>query len=114
MRDALAALEFLTVLRVRRRDAAFDEAAFAASQAYYPLVGLLIGAIAGGAWLALDWALPSPPAAALAVVVLAALSGGLHLDGLADSADGLFGGGDRERRLAIMRDSRTGSFGALA
>ncbi len=112
--NPLVAVEFLTVLRLRRRDAPFDAASFAAAQGYYPLVGLLIGAAAGLLWLALDWALPRPPATALAVVALAGLTGGLHLDGLADTADGLFGGGDRARRLAIMRDSRTGSFGALA
>ncbi|OLC22022.1 MAG: cobalamin 5'-phosphate synthase [Chloroflexi bacterium 13_1_40CM_68_21] len=45
---------------------------------------------------------------------LAIASGGLHLDGLADATDGLFAGGDRERRLAAMRDSRTGAFGVVA
>ena len=53
-------------------------------------------------------------AAAAAVATLALLTGGLHLDGLADSADGLLGGGNRERRLEIMRDPRRGSFGAIA
>ena len=50
----------------------------------------------------------------LVVAALALLSRGLHFDGLADSADGLFGGYDREHRLAIMKDSRIGTFGTLA
>lgn len=50
----------------------------------------------------------------MAIAVLIVLSRGLHLDGLADSADGLFGGTDAQHRLAIMKDSRIGTFGALA
>jgi adenosylcobinamide-GDP ribazoletransferase len=106
------AVEFLTIVRLGRRP--FDRTAFASAQAWYPLVGLLLGGAVGLAWLLADAVLPRPPSTALAIVALAALSGGLHLDGLADTADGLFGGRDRESRLAIMRDSRTGSFGAIA
>lgn len=109
-----AALEFMTVLRFRRRDTSFDQATFAASQAFYPLVGLLIGGITAGAWLLLDRALPRLPADMLAVVLLVALTGGLHLDGLGDTADGLLGPHERESRLAIMRDPRAGSFAVIA
>jgi len=57
----------------------------------------------------------SPPTVRVLVVVgWAALTRGLHLDGLADSADGLLGGATRERKLAIMKDSRIGTFGLLA
>lgn len=52
--------------------------------------------------------------AALAVVYFVIITGGLHLDGLADSADGLFGGHNRERRLAIMKQSSTGAFGVIS
>lgn len=114
LRGFPVALQFLTVVRLPGRERPFDRAAFAAAQAWYPLVGLLLGTAVGLAWLLADAVLPRPPSTALAVVALAALTGALHLDGLADSADGLFGGRDRESRLAIMRDSRTGSFGALA
>jgi adenosylcobinamide-GDP ribazoletransferase len=106
------AVEFLTVVRLGGRS--FDGAAFAAAQAWYPLVGLLLGCAVGLTWLLADAVLPRAPSTALAIVALAALSGGLHLDGLADTADGLFGGRDRESKLAIMRDSHTGSFGAIA
>jgi len=84
------------------------------SYALFPAVGLLIGAIL----LALDYlarmVVPSSVSSALVVVGLAALTGALHLDGLADAADGLFGGRDRKQRLAIMRDPHNGAFGFVA
>jgi adenosylcobinamide-GDP ribazoletransferase len=57
--------------------------------------------------------LPGPVVAALDLALFAALTGGLHLDGLIDTCDGLFGSRDRQRRLEIMRDSRVGSFGVI-
>jgi adenosylcobinamide-GDP ribazoletransferase len=66
------------------------------------------------AWLG-SGQLPAPVLAAILVALLAALTGGLHVDGLADVFDGVSGGhGDRERIMAIMRDSRVGAHGALA
>jgi adenosylcobinamide-GDP ribazoletransferase len=81
----------------------------------WPLAGAVLGALAGltGA-AALALGLPGPVAALLALGALVALSGGLHEDGLADTADGLWGGWTRERRLEIMRDSRIGSYGVIA
>ena len=81
----------------------------------YPLVGALVGG-GGGAVFLLAGALSMPPllAAAWTWAALALLSGALHEDGLADVADGFGGGGTRERKLDIMRDSRIGSYGALA
>ncbi|MCA8867740.1 MAG: adenosylcobinamide-GDP ribazoletransferase [Rhodobacteraceae bacterium] len=81
----------------------------------YPLVGAVLGGLAGlvGSIL-LELNLPSGMAAALALGVLVLLSGAMHEDGLADCADGLGGGHDRERRLEIMKDSRIGAFGAVA
>lgn len=82
---------------------------------YFPLVGVALGATAGVAALAAGSVLPPWPAAVAVVVALAIATGGLHLDGLSDTADGLGGGrGDRDRILAIMRDSRVGSFGVVA
>ena len=81
----------------------------------FPLVGAGIGAIAAFVFLFVqliglaDWA-----AALLAVLAGVLLTGALHEDGLADAADGLFGGNDRGQRLAIMRDSRHGTFAVLA
>jgi len=86
----------------------------ARSIVYFPLVGALLGA----ALALMDWGLhhlvSTQLAAAILLVAWMGLTGGLHLDGLADTADGLLGGWDRERRLAIMRDSHLGTFGALA
>ncbi len=81
----------------------------------YPVVGVLVG-IAGSAVLAAGLALglPQPLAVLWAIVATALVTGGLHEDGLADTADGFGGGRTVERKLAIMRDSRIGSFGALA
>lgn len=86
----------------------------ARSLPWYPLVGLLLGALlAAFAWLLRDAA--PLLMAALLVTAWAWLSGGLHLDGLADSADAWVGGlGDRERTLAIMKDPRSGPAGVSA
>jgi adenosylcobinamide-GDP ribazoletransferase len=81
----------------------------------FPLVGAGIGVAAGLTFLlAQSIGLDDWPAALLAVLSSIALTGALHEDGLADTADGFFGGHDREAKLAIMRDSRHGTFGVLA
>jgi adenosylcobinamide-GDP ribazoletransferase len=81
---------------------------------YFPAVGLLVGLlVAVSLWLGmLLW--PPWVAAGVAVAVGIGLTGAFHEDGLADAIDGLGGGFDRERALAIMRDSRIGTYGALA
>ncbi len=81
----------------------------------FPVMGALVG-LAGGAAFALAAALGLPPslAALLAVATMVLSTGALHEDGLADTADGLGAGEDRDRALAIMDDSRIGSFGAIA
>lgn len=109
----LCALQFLTLIPVRL--AGMPDAAIQARAAlYYPLVGLLLGLVLQLAAWALT-PLPAEVAAALVVALWAGLTGGLHLDGLADSADGWMGGlGDRERTLAIMKDPHIGASGALA
>jgi len=109
----LAALEFLTRLRVRRTPPG-DMLAVAAAQGWFPAVGLLLGAILLGIDRLASRALPEASVDVLLVVALAALTGGLHLDGLGDAADGLFGGRNREDRLAIMRDPHAGSFAIIA
>ncbi len=109
--DLLIALQFLTRLPVPSV-AAFMPAAQARSLCYYPLVGLLIGGLlwAVGAWLP-----PGVTTAALLLAVWVLLTGGLHLDGLADSADAWSGGqGDPERTLRIMQDPASGPIGVTA
>jgi adenosylcobinamide-GDP ribazoletransferase len=87
----------------------------AASAWAFPLVGAGIGAVAALAFFAAQLiGLGVWPAALLSVLSGLALTGGLHEDGLADTADGFFGGHGREAKLAIMRDSRLGAFGVLA
>jgi adenosylcobinamide-GDP ribazoletransferase len=112
--DLRNAMAFYT--RIPLTGPAVDGPALARAAWCAPLVGALIGALAGLAfWIA--WRLNLPPflCATLAVGVGLALTGCLHEDGLADMADGFGGGGDsRERTLGIMRDSRIGAFGACA
>jgi adenosylcobinamide-GDP ribazoletransferase len=81
----------------------------------FPLVGALVGACAALSFALASWAgLPSLPAAILALATLVLLTGALHEDGLADTADGFGGGATKEQKLAIMRDSRIGTFGVVA
>ncbi|HEY6472975.1 MAG TPA: adenosylcobinamide-GDP ribazoletransferase [Acidimicrobiales bacterium] len=81
---------------------------------WFPVVGLVVGAIVGGAWWVAGRWWPAALAAVVAVGVDAVVTGGLHLDGLADSADGLIPPVSRARRFEIMADPRVGAFGALA
>ena len=92
-----------------------DAPTMAQSAWAWPLAGLLVGGIVAGAYgLATLLGLPPMIAALLAIGGATLATGGLHDDGLADLADGCGGGHDRARKLAIMRDSRIGSYGVLA
>lgn len=118
LRGLLVAIGFLTRLPVPF--SAFDDKrAQATSLAWYPAVGLLLGSLL----LALAWALQALPPLVQATLLLVAwvgLTGALHLDGLADSADAWVGGlgsnwdESRERTLAIMKDPRCGPAGVVA
>ena len=108
-----AAVEFLTPIRVYR-GGVLSEAAIGSSSAYFPAVGLLLGLALLGLDRLLSSVLPVTAASAVLVAFLAVATGFLHLDGVADTADGLLGGSTPERRLEIMRDSRIGAFGAAA
>ncbi|OCX90560.1 MAG: adenosylcobinamide-GDP ribazoletransferase [Pseudomonas sp. CO183] len=107
MLPLLIALQFLTSLPIRLPAMPGPEQQ-GRSLLYYPVVGLLLGALLCLAAFVLDGA-PPLLQAALLLTLWAALTGGLHLDGLADSADAWLGGfGDRERTLQIMKDPRSG------
>jgi adenosylcobinamide-GDP ribazoletransferase len=81
----------------------------------FPLAGLVVGLIGAVVYgLAHRCGVPAWPAAALAVVATLLATGALHEDGLADTADGFGGGKSREQKLAIMRDSRIGTYGVCA
>ena len=105
------ALSFLTVLPARQTAYAPDSLGKAA--VWFPAVGLLIGLLLWGLHSAAALLLGPLLAAVLTVAGWAVLTGGLHLDGLADCCDGLLVSAARERRLEIMRDPRTGSFAVV-
>jgi len=113
LRPLRAALGFMTCVPVG--GVAIDARVLARSLAFFPVVGVLLGLALLAAAAALHQRLAPDLSAVLLLALLAALTGGLHLDGLADVFDGLAGGrGDRTRTLAIMRDSRIGAAGATA
>ena len=112
-REFITALQFLTRIRLFR-DPDYDDGLFGRSVKFFPLVGLLAGSLlAGVAVLTGGW-LPGTVRSTLLVTLSVFITGGLHCDGLMDSADGLFSGRSRERMLEIMKDSRVGSFGVIA
>ncbi|EGT0649493.1 adenosylcobinamide-GDP ribazoletransferase [Citrobacter braakii] len=80
----------------------------------FPLIGVVLGGLTGLVFMALQPWCGVPLAALFAVLTLALLTGGFHLDGLADTCDGIFSARRRERMLEIMRDSRLGTHGGLA
>ena len=113
----MQATAVLTRLPVAPRDdnRAPEEGAVAAASWAFPAVGAGVGGIAGGVLvLAALFGLGIGPAALLALVAAGLVTGALHEDGLADTADGFGGGRDRDEKLAIMRDSRQGTYGILA
>ena len=87
----------------------------AASAWAFPLVGVIVGVVlAMSTSVLLGIGIPSGIAAAIALAISVIATGAMHEDGLADSADGLWGGWDKARRLAIMKDSNTGVYGVCA
>jgi adenosylcobinamide-GDP ribazoletransferase len=108
--DLLSAFALLTRLPVPNHSATGAGSAWA-----WPLVGAVLGVFQAGLASTALWLGITPGMTAVFVLGLAALlTGGLHEDGLSDTADGLFGGWTRARRLEIMKDSRVGSYGVLA
>lgn len=113
MKAFFAALEFLTVIPIPS-SLTGDEKTLSESVPYFPVVGLLIGLGIAGLDLGLSTFLPPLVTTWCAVLFLIAVTGGLHMDGLADTADGFFSVRKRDRMLEIMRDSRIGAMGVLA
>lgn len=107
----LVAWQLLTAIPLGRPRAATSRPGGAA--AWFPLVGLIIGALLVISDFLLSRALPPLPASALLLVVWVAITGGLHLDGFIDCCDGLLVAKPAEQRLAIMKDSRVGAFGVV-
>ena len=111
MRYLLFALGFLT--SIPARTPALQAGDLGRAAIWFPFIGLIIGAILVVAQLIFTRFFAPLLAGALIVVVWIALTGGLHLDGLADCGDGLLAATSRERRLEIMRDPRLGTFGGM-
>ena len=115
--DVLLCIAFYTIvpLRLTDRQTGHAPADFARAQWAAPLAGIMIGLTGGGVFMAAQLAgLPALVTAVLGVAAGVLLTGALHEDGLADVADGFGGGQDRPKKLAIMRDSRIGTYGVLA
>jgi adenosylcobinamide-GDP ribazoletransferase len=112
LRALAIALGFLTRLPIRQRTPP-QAGELVGAATLFPLVGAALGGLVGGAAVGLAQLVPALLAAALAIALELALTGALHVDGLADSADGL-AGRDPERALAIMRDHALGAYGGSA
>ncbi len=109
----LVAVQFLTRIPVPSFER-FETEWLDRSAKYFPLVGGFVGGISGLALWGASQVWPVYLAALIAVAVGIIATGCFHEDGLADTADGLGGGLTRERRLEIMKDSRIGTYGAIA
>lgn len=108
--DIPAALGLLSRLPVASDGARGANCAWA-----FPIIGLILGAIAAViGWVATSLGLSNSLTAALVLAALVAMTGAMHEDGLADSVDGLWGGWDKARRLEIMKDSHIGAYGVIA
>ncbi|MFH0729416.1 MAG: adenosylcobinamide-GDP ribazoletransferase [Pseudomonadota bacterium] len=110
MSGFISALQFLTVFRLRENEAFRPDKMLP----FFPVVGLCIGALLAcfDALIGLFWA--GSIASLLDVLFLAWVTGALHLDGLGDTADGLYGSRPKEKALSIMKDSRIGAMGVVA
>ncbi|MDI1298658.1 adenosylcobinamide-GDP ribazoletransferase [Methylotenera sp.] len=107
----LTAVMFFT--RVPVRFSSFDNADLNKATRYFPLIGILVGAVGALVFWLSDILLPLEIALLLSMASTTLLTGAFHEDGLADAVDGLGGGWSREQVLAIMVDSRIGSYGAI-
>lgn len=105
MKAFFAAIQFLTILPIGARGTYMPRAMIA----WFPIVGLLLGFVLAVFDAAVSRLWAPPAAAALDMVLLIVLTGALHLDGLGDTADGLYGRRSAEKALSIMKDSRIGA-----
>jgi len=112
LHNFITALQFLTIFTVRK-DHEVSESELARSMTSFPFVGLFIGLILVWADRALLWFFPDSIANIFLLLLSMVITRALHIDGLADTIDGIMGGKDRESRLAIMKDSKIGTAGVL-
>lgn len=112
MKYLLVAFGFLTTLPVPQLGE-YDPKALGRSTAWFPLVGLVMGAIVAGVHYGLAFVFPLSVVAVLSTLLWIVLSGGLHLDGLGDSFDALICATTPERRLEILKDVHLGAYGVI-
>jgi adenosylcobinamide-GDP ribazoletransferase len=113
MKNFVNAIQFLTIVRVSKKHV-LEEGDLAKSMLYFPLIGFLLGVILIYADKVFRLiVLPDPIGNVLLVLLMVLLTRALHIDGLADTFDGLMGGKCKDSRLAIMKDSRIGTAGVL-
>jgi adenosylcobinamide-GDP ribazoletransferase len=106
-----AALQFLTIFPTPLHKVTTETSG--QSLPYFPLVGLILGAILLGLYYGLSLILPPAVVMALLIIALVILTGAHHLDGFIDTCDGVFTGKSKKERLAIMSDTRVGAFGIV-
>jgi len=107
------AWQFLTILPWGKNFREITPRLLGQSMAFYPVVGLLLGLILWVAYWIFSLVFPRTLSDGLILILLVLLTGALHLDGLADTLDGLAGGKSPEERLQIMKDHRVGAFGVI-
>lgn len=112
LRTLRIAFGLMTTLPVRLPDS-WSAGDSGRAAVWYPFVGAVIGALTWLAWRGANFIFPIWAAGVIAVVIWVLLTGGLHLDGLADCCDGLFVSAAPERRLEIMKDPHIGAFGVI-
>lgn len=112
LQDMALAMQFMT--RVPMPAKGLDPARLNRASAWFPAVGLVVGGLAAALYSLVVAHLGRPLAALMAVLLMVVVTGGLHEDGLADCADAFGGGWTREDRRRILKDSRIGTFGAIA
>ena len=110
MRGLISATRFMTILPLRKPDV-FDSKGMAQ---FFPVVGIIAGALVAAFDFAVSGLWPKPVVALLDVILLVVVTGAFHVDGLGDAADGLLGHRPKEKALAIMKDSRIGAMGLVA
>ena len=108
----IASLQFLTIINIKN-DAPVDEKSFGRSVIFLPLIGLLIGVLLVITSKISLSILPASVSDAIVLAVLIIVTGGLHVDGFADTIDGFAGGKNKDDILRIMKDSRIGTFGVV-
>lgn len=106
-------VQFFTRIPIKTEIVCSDED-FGKGLVFAPIIGLLIGEILLGSFFLMDLIFPRTISIVLIIIIYITITGGLHLDGLADTFDGIFSGRSKDRILEIMKDSRLGTFGLLA